>query len=85
MKGRAKMSNPLFNAMQSQNPMQGIMNSPNPQAMAMQLLQNRNPQAFAKLNQLMQSGATPEQAMQAFGINAGMINQFRNNFGNNVG
>ena len=79
------MSNPLFNAMQGQNPMQGIMNSPNPQAMAMQLLQNRNSQEFAKLNQLMQSGATPEKEMKAFGINARMINQFRNNVGNNVG
>lgn len=59
------MSNPLFNMM-NPNPMnllQGIMGG-NPQQMLMNMLQKQNPQGYAQLQQLMNSGEDPQKILE---------------------
>lgn len=67
------------------NPQMQIINllqSKNPQQMAMNLLQQRNPQSFGRINQMMQSGMTPNQAMRSLGIDEQQINLMKNQFTN---
>lgn len=71
----------IMGAMQPQasNPMamfMQIMSSGNPQQTAMQMLAQKNPQAY----QMIQSGASPQQLMQQFGITPQQIEQIQSQF-----
>ena len=77
----------LGNKIQMNNPMSSIMQvmkSQNPQQMAMNMLRSQNPQAYSQLENLMNSGATPQQVMQNFGISENQINEFKQMMGNNI-
>lgn len=71
--------NPLMNQMNN-NLLQNVVNSNNPMSMAMSLLQQRNPQMFSQIENMMSSGITPQQAMQRLGIDANQFNQMVSNF-----
>lgn len=71
--------NPLMNQMNN-NLLQNVVNSNNPMSMAMSLLQQRNPQMFNQIENMMSSGITPQQAMQRLGIDANQFNQMVSNF-----
>lgn len=82
------MANPLKALMTNSSPMNvmnsnpmamimQIMNSPNKEQAAMQLLAQKNPQAY----QMIQSGANPQQVMQQFGITPEQIQQMKSQFG----
>lgn len=64
-------SNPMSMIMQ-------LMMSPNKEQAAMQMLAKVNPQAY----QMIQSGASPEQIMNQFGITQEQIQQIKSQFGN---
>lgn len=64
-------SNPMSMIMQ-------LMMSPNKEQVAMQMLAKANPQAY----RMIQSGASPEQIMNQFGITPEQIQQVRSQFGN---
>lgn len=64
-------SNPMSMIMQ-------LMMSPNKEQAAMQMLAKANPQAY----RMIQSGASPEQIMNQFGITPEQIQQVRSQFGN---
>lgn len=55
-----------------------LMMSPNKEQAAMQMLAKVNPRAY----QMIQSGASPEQIMNQFGITPEQIQQIRSQFGN---
>lgn len=68
-------------AQMNSNPMDMIMQimmSPNKEQAAMQMLAKVNPQAY----QMIQSGASPEQVMNQFGITPEQIQQVKSQFGN---
>ena len=70
--GPAQMnSNPMSMIMQ-------LMMSPNKEQVVMQMLAKANPQAY----RMIQSGASPEQIMNQFGITPEQIQQVRSQFGN---
>lgn len=71
--------NPLMNQMNN-NLLQNVVNSNNPMSIAMSLLQQRNPQMFNQIENMMSSGITPQQAMQRLGIDANQFNQMVSNF-----
>lgn len=71
--------NPLMNQMNN-NLLQNVVNSNNPMSMAMSLLQQRNPQMFNQIENMMSSGITPQQAMQRLGIDTNQFNQMVSNF-----
>lgn len=71
--------NPLMNQMNN-NLLQNVVNSNNPMSIAMSLLQQRNPQMFSQIENMMSSGITPQQAMQRLGIDANQFNQMVSNF-----
>ena len=50
----------------------------------MNMLRSQNPQAYSQLENLMNSGATPQQVMQNFGISENQINEFKQMMGNNI-
>lgn len=58
------------------------MQSRNPQQMALQLLQQQNPQMFGQISQMMNSGVSPNQAMRTLGIDESQLNAMRNQFTN---
>lgn len=62
------------------NLLQNVVNSNNPMSIAMSLLQQRNPQMFSQIENMMSSGITPQQAMQRLGIDANQFNQMVSNF-----
>ena len=62
------------------NLLQNVVNSNNPMSIAMSLLQQRNPQMFNQIENMMSSGITPQQAMQRLGIDANQFNQMVSNF-----
>lgn len=64
-------SNPMSMIMQ-------LMMSPNKEQAAMQMLAKVNPQAY----QMIQSGMSPEQIMNQFGITPQQIQQVKSQFGN---
>lgn len=71
--------NPLMNQMNN-NLLQNVVNSNNPMSIAMSLLQQKNPQMFNQIENMMSSGITPQQAMQRLGIDANQFNQMVSNF-----
>lgn len=71
--------NPLMNQMNN-NLLQNVVNSNNPMSIAMSLLQQRNPQMFNQIENMMSSGITPQQAMQRLGIDTNQFNQMVSNF-----
>lgn len=62
------------------NLLQNVVNSNNPMSIAMSLLQQRNPQMFNQIENMMSSGITPQQAMQRLGIDTNQFNQMVSNF-----
>lgn len=77
------MSNPLKSIMsvpqQANNPMAmmaQLISSPNKEQVAMQMLQQVNPQAY----QMIRSGVSPQQFMQQFGITQQQVDLLKNQF-----
>lgn len=90
--------NPLFNAMskmQGAGPMQGgnplamigqiqqMMKSGNPEQMALQMLQQKNPQAAQQVQQMMNGGQNPQQIFNSMmaQMNPAQANQLKSLMG----
>lgn len=81
--------NPLMNMIGNNNPLMSMLSGGgNPQQILMNMLKQNNPQAFQQIEQMMNSGMNPEQAMQQMGISQEQIAQVKNQaqgfFGNNA-
>jgi hypothetical protein len=71
--------NPLINQMGS-SMIGSIMNSMNPMQMALSMLQQRNPQMFKQVENMMLNGVNPQQAMQQLGIDPQKMQNMVSNF-----
>lgn len=80
-------NNPLMNMMGGNNPLT-MLGGGNPQQIVMNMLKQKNPQAYQQIEQMMNSGMKPQDAMKQMGVTPDQLEKVKQQaqgiFGNNI-